>query len=78
MTVLPTITFPNLIGHHVVTTLPLPPSTAIAYQYLVESIRRFPNQQGFANLMRQAGFTGIRWNNLSFGIACLHYGTRAP
>lgn len=48
----------------------------IAYQYLVESIRRFPNQQGFADLMRQAGFTNIRWNNLSFGIACLHYGTR--
>jgi len=48
----------------------------IAYQYLVESIRRFPNQQGFADLMQQAGFTNIRWNNLSFGIACLHYGTR--
>ena len=50
----------------------------IAYQYLVESIRRFPNQQGFADLMQQAGFTTIRWKNLSFGIACLHYGTRAP
>jgi demethylmenaquinone methyltransferase / 2-methoxy-6-polyprenyl-1,4-benzoquinol methylase len=49
----------------------------IAYQYLVESIRRFPNQQGFADLMQQAGFTNIRWNNLSFGIACLHYGKRA-
>lgn len=35
MTVLPAITFPNLIGHHIVTTLPLPPSTSIAYQYLV-------------------------------------------
>jgi len=50
----------------------------IAYQYLVESIRRFPNQAGFADLMQQAGFTHIRWSNLSFGIACLHYGTRAP
>lgn len=35
MTVLPAIPFPNLIGHHFVTTLPLPPSTAIAYEYLV-------------------------------------------
>lgn len=35
MNVLPAITFPSLIGHHFVTTLPLPPSTAIAYQYLV-------------------------------------------
>ena len=49
----------------------------IAYQYLVESIRRFPNQRGFADLMQQAGFTDIRWTNLSFGIACLHFGTRA-
>jgi demethylmenaquinone methyltransferase/2-methoxy-6-polyprenyl-1,4-benzoquinol methylase len=50
--------------------------TPIAYQYLVESIRRFPNQQGFADLMQQAGLTDIRWKNVSFGIACLHYGTR--
>jgi len=49
----------------------------IAYQYLVESIRRFPNQSGFAELMQQAGFNAIRWENLSFGIACLHFGTRS-
>lgn len=48
----------------------------MAYQYLVESIRRFPAQQAFANLMQQAGFTDIRWENLSFGIACLHVGQR--
>ncbi|MDP3652360.1 MAG: class I SAM-dependent methyltransferase [Rhodoferax sp.] len=47
-----------------------------AYQYLIESIRRFPDQQGFADLMQQAGFTDVRWENLSFGIACLHFGTR--
>ena len=49
----------------------------MAYQYLVESIRRFPPQQGFADLMRAAGFTDVRWENLSFGIACLHFGVRA-
>ena len=49
----------------------------IAYQYLVESIRRFPNQNGFASLMQQAGFKDIRWENLSFGIAALHFGSRA-
>ncbi|OQW88402.1 MAG: bifunctional demethylmenaquinone methyltransferase/2-methoxy-6-polyprenyl-1,4-benzoquinol methylase [Rhodoferax ferrireducens] len=48
----------------------------IAYQYLVESIRRFPDQTGFAKLMTDAGFQDIRWENLSFGIACLHFGTR--
>jgi demethylmenaquinone methyltransferase/2-methoxy-6-polyprenyl-1,4-benzoquinol methylase len=47
-----------------------------AYQYLIESIRRFPDQQGFAALMKQAGFSDIRWENLSFGIACLHFGSR--
>ncbi len=49
----------------------------IAYQYLVESIRRFPNQTGFAALMQQAGFKDIRWENLSFGIAALHFGSRS-
>jgi demethylmenaquinone methyltransferase/2-methoxy-6-polyprenyl-1,4-benzoquinol methylase len=48
----------------------------MAYQYLVESIRRFPTQQGFADLMRVAGFADIHWENLSFGIACLHFGVR--
>lgn len=47
-----------------------------AYQYLIESIRRFPDQAGFAALMQQAGFVQIRWENLSFGIACLHFGSR--
>jgi demethylmenaquinone methyltransferase/2-methoxy-6-polyprenyl-1,4-benzoquinol methylase len=49
----------------------------VAYQYLVESIRRFPPQQGFADMMRAAGFADVHWENLSFGIACLHFGTRA-
>jgi demethylmenaquinone methyltransferase / 2-methoxy-6-polyprenyl-1,4-benzoquinol methylase len=47
-----------------------------AYQYLIESIRRFPDQNGFALLMQQAGFSSIRWENVSFGIACLHFGNR--
>lgn len=48
-----------------------------AYHYLIESIRRFPDQREFAALMRDAGFGDVRWRNLSFGIACLHFGTRA-
>lgn len=48
----------------------------IAYQYLVESIRRFPDQRGFAELIGQCGFGGVRWENLSFGIACLHFAER--
>lgn len=49
----------------------------LAYQYLVESIRRFPVQQAFAGMMQRAGFAGVCWENLSFGIACLHFGSRA-
>ena len=50
----------------------------IAYQYLVESIRRFPDQREFAALVEAAGFQGVRWENLSFGIACLHFGEKPP
>ena len=48
----------------------------LAYQYLVESIRRFPDQREFAALMQQAGFAAVHWENVSFGVACLHFGTR--
>jgi demethylmenaquinone methyltransferase / 2-methoxy-6-polyprenyl-1,4-benzoquinol methylase len=47
-----------------------------AYQYLVESIRRFPDQAAFAALMRQAGLEQVRWRNLSGGIAAIHSGWR--
>ena len=45
-----------------------------AYRYLVESIRRFPDQAAFAALMRDAGFDRVEWTNLSGGIAALHQG----
>lgn len=48
-----------------------------AYQYLIESIRRFPDQNEFAALIRAAGFATVNWENLSFGIACLHSAERA-
>ena len=43
-----------------------------AYQYLVESIRRFPDQTTFAQLIERAGLGRVRWRNLSGGIAALH------
>jgi demethylmenaquinone methyltransferase / 2-methoxy-6-polyprenyl-1,4-benzoquinol methylase len=49
-----------------------------AYDYLVESIRRFPDQAGFARHIQDAGFADVRWRDLSFGIACIHTGTRPP
>lgn len=47
-----------------------------AYQYLVDSIRRFPDQREMAALLERAGLTAVSWRNLSFGIACLHIGTK--
>jgi demethylmenaquinone methyltransferase/2-methoxy-6-polyprenyl-1,4-benzoquinol methylase len=45
-----------------------------SYQYLVESIRRFPDQESFAAMIRAAGFEQVSYRNLSFGIAALHAG----
>jgi demethylmenaquinone methyltransferase/2-methoxy-6-polyprenyl-1,4-benzoquinol methylase len=43
-----------------------------AYQYLVESIRRFPRQQELADRMTAAGLAQVKFRNLSGGIAALH------
>jgi len=48
----------------------------IAYTYLVESIRRFPDQRELQRLLEAAGLRDVRYRNLSFGIACLHVGTK--
>ena len=45
-----------------------------SYQYLVESIRRFPDQETFAQMIRDAGFEQVSFRNLSMGIAALHSG----
>jgi len=45
-----------------------------SYQYLVESIRNFPDQDSFAALIRSAGFENVSYRNFSFGIAALHSG----
>ncbi len=47
-----------------------------AYQYLIESIRRFPDQSEMAALLEQAGLRQVTWRNFSFGIACLHVGAK--
>lgn len=44
------------------------------YAYLVESIRKFPNQQNFATMMSRAGFDRVTFRNYSGGIAALHSG----
>jgi demethylmenaquinone methyltransferase/2-methoxy-6-polyprenyl-1,4-benzoquinol methylase len=45
-----------------------------AYQYLVESIRRFPDQRRFAAMIGQAGFSRVGFTNYTGGVAALHTG----
>jgi demethylmenaquinone methyltransferase/2-methoxy-6-polyprenyl-1,4-benzoquinol methylase len=45
-----------------------------SYQYLVESIRRFPPQKKFADMVAAAGFARVKWRDLSAGIVAMHSG----
>ena len=45
-----------------------------SYQYLVESIRKFPDQDSFLYMLHKAGFENAKYRNLSMGVACLHSG----
>lgn len=47
---------------------------ADSYQYLVESIRKFPDQETFLGMVKTAGFENAKFRNLTMGIACLHSG----
>lgn len=44
------------------------------YQYLVESIRRFPAQEEFKAMIEDAGFALVRYENLTFGVVSIHSG----
>jgi demethylmenaquinone methyltransferase/2-methoxy-6-polyprenyl-1,4-benzoquinol methylase len=47
-----------------------------SYRYLVESIRKFPDQQRFAAMISDAGFARVTHRNLTGGIAAIHSGWR--
>ena len=45
-----------------------------SYQYLIESIRRFPTQEDFRQKIKNAGFKVVSYANLTFGISAIHSG----
>ncbi|KAK7349124.1 hypothetical protein VNO77_06232 [Canavalia gladiata] len=47
-----------------------------SYQYLVESIRRFPSQEKFASMMAEAGFQKVEYENLVGGVVAIHSGLK--
>ncbi len=46
------------------------------YQYLVESIRRFPKQADFAAMIERAGFSRVSYRSLNLGVVAIHQGWR--
>jgi demethylmenaquinone methyltransferase / 2-methoxy-6-polyprenyl-1,4-benzoquinol methylase len=47
-----------------------------AYEYLPDSVSRFPDQKGLAKMMEETGFSCVEYKNLTGGIAALHIGTK--
>jgi demethylmenaquinone methyltransferase/2-methoxy-6-polyprenyl-1,4-benzoquinol methylase len=48
----------------------------LAYQYLPDSVGKFPSQDELAGIVRSAGFSKVSYGNLTGGIAALHWGVR--
>jgi demethylmenaquinone methyltransferase / 2-methoxy-6-polyprenyl-1,4-benzoquinol methylase len=51
-------------------------SSPEAYVYLAESIRAWPDQRALAGRIAAAGWSGVRWRDLSGGIVALHHANR--
>ncbi len=47
-----------------------------AYEYLPDSVSKFPNQKKLAEMMRQIGFSDVKYKNLTGGIAAIHTGIK--
>jgi demethylmenaquinone methyltransferase/2-methoxy-6-polyprenyl-1,4-benzoquinol methylase len=47
-----------------------------AYEYLPNSVSKFPNQKNLAAMMREIGFSDVEYKNLTGGVAALHSGTK--
>jgi demethylmenaquinone methyltransferase/2-methoxy-6-polyprenyl-1,4-benzoquinol methylase len=46
------------------------------YQYLPDSVSRFPDQEALSDLLREEGFSGVRYRNFTGGVAALHLGEK--
>ena len=48
-----------------------------AYRYLPESVMQFPDNESFLDLLREAGFTGVKQKKLTFGVASIYTGFKS-
>jgi demethylmenaquinone methyltransferase/2-methoxy-6-polyprenyl-1,4-benzoquinol methylase len=68
----------HLYFHHVLPLIGgLVSGHATAYRYLPRSVANFPTEGELAVRMMAAGFTQVRWESLTFGVAAVHVGTKA-
>ncbi|MEQ1645882.1 MAG: bifunctional demethylmenaquinone methyltransferase/2-methoxy-6-polyprenyl-1,4-benzoquinol methylase UbiE [Pyrinomonadaceae bacterium] len=47
-----------------------------AYEYLPDSVSKFPNQKGLVEMMEKTGFSNVKYQNLTGGIAAIHSGVK--
>jgi demethylmenaquinone methyltransferase/2-methoxy-6-polyprenyl-1,4-benzoquinol methylase len=47
-----------------------------AYEYLPESVSKFPDQKRLAELMKDTGFNDVEYKNLTGGVAAIHSAVR--
>ncbi|CAG60948.1 uncharacterized protein GVI51_J06567 [Nakaseomyces glabratus] len=47
-----------------------------SYEYLVESIERFPDQETFKSMIEKAGFKSVGYESLTFGVCAIHWGVK--
>lgn len=67
----------RLYSHHVLPALGrLVSGHPTAYQYLPESVDRFPSADDLAALLTSAGFVNVRWRHLTLGVVAIHVGER--
>jgi demethylmenaquinone methyltransferase/2-methoxy-6-polyprenyl-1,4-benzoquinol methylase len=50
----------------------------VAYEYLAESIGDWPGQRELAAVIAAAGWTSVKWRNVSLGIVAIHVGRKLP
>ena len=62
----------NMYSHLLIPNLGTLAGDRKSYQYLVDSIEKFPNQENFANMIVKAGFKNVSYRNLSGGIVAIH------
>lgn len=64
----------SLFPAAVLCAFPLQAGDAAPYQYLVESIRKFPRQEELCEMMREAGLGAVGYENYTAGVVALHSG----